>query len=129
MKLVYIAGKFSGPTRDDVEANIIAAVRVGIEVARIGGFPVTPHANTAHPEFEKVQPYPFWIEGTKMLLQACDAVMLVHNWRESSGARGEVLDALAEDIPVFDSLTQLSLWLGGYPAASYDGELVHVGAA
>ncbi len=101
LKLIYIAGKFSGPTRADVENNIMAAVRVGIEVARAGGMPVIPHANTAHPEFETVQPYEFWIEGATALLRKCDAVMLVSGWTESSGARSEEQEAKRLGLPVF----------------------------
>jgi len=77
MKLVYVAGPFSGPTRNVVEANIRRAVEVGLEVAKAGFMPVVPHANTADPEYEKVQPYEFWIEGTTALLLLCDAMVVV----------------------------------------------------
>jgi hypothetical protein len=63
--LVYIAGPFSAPTREGVEANIAAAVQVGLDVAALGACPVVPHSNTAHPEFELLQGYEFWIAATK----------------------------------------------------------------
>lgn len=75
--LVYVAGPFSAPTRAGVEANIARAVAVGLEVAKLGFMPVIPHANTAHPEFEKIQPYPFWISGTTEMLRRCDAMVMV----------------------------------------------------
>lgn len=109
--LVYCAGPFSGPTRADVELNIAVAVRWGIEVAKLGAFPVIPHANTSHPEFESVQPYPFWIAGTLALLRGCQAVFMVPGWEKSSGARGERLDALKRGVPVFDEVGALKLWL------------------
>ncbi len=112
MKLIYVAGKFSGAIRADVERNIAAAEQLGIEVARIGAMPVIPHANTAHPEFERVQPYQFWIEGTAELLRRCDALLTVDNWQASSGARGEVEIAKAEGLPVFHALNELRTWLG-----------------
>lgn len=113
LKLVYIAGKFSAPTRSGVEDNIMAAVMVGLAVAKLGGMPVIPHANTAHPEFEKVQEYPFWIEGTTELLRRCDAVMLVDGWTESKGSRGEVDIARQLRLPVFlpGEYEKLGTWL------------------
>jgi hypothetical protein len=116
VKLVYVAGKFSAPTRAQVEINIDYAVDVGLAVAQMGAFPVVPHANTAHPGYEKLQPYPFWIAGTLALLRRCDALITVPNWKESSGARGEVADALERGQPVFHLLDDLRAWLS-VPAA------------
>lgn len=109
--LVYIAGPFSAPTREGVELNIARAVEFAVEVAKLGAMPVCPHANTAHPEFERVQPYQFWIAGTLALLRVCRAVFLVPGWEKSSGARGESLDALERGIPVFHELHVLKAWL------------------
>lgn len=113
MKMIYVAGKFSAKTREGVEANIAHAVACSLDVARVGGFPVCPHANTAHPDFETVQPYPFWIEGTMLLMLACDALFMVPGWEQSSGARGERDRALAEDMPVFETLADLAAYIGG----------------
>ncbi len=109
--LVYIAGPFSAPTREGVEANIAAAVALGIEVAKLGAMPVIPHANTAHPEFERVQPYQFWIGGTMALLRACGACAMVQRWEHSSGAKGERLEMLRLGRPVFYELPELKRWL------------------
>ena len=118
VKMVYCAGPFSAPTREGVEANIAAMVRLGIEVAKLGGFPVVPHSNTSAPEYEQVQPYPFWIEGTLELMRRCDAVMLAQNWAQSSGARGERLEAIGIGMPVFETLAELAGWLN--PSAVSD---------
>lgn len=111
--LVYVAGKFSGKTRADVEVNIQNAVSVALDVARLGAFPVCPHANTAHPDFESVQPYTFWIEGTAELLRRCDVLITVPGWEQSSGARGEVALAGLKGLPVFHSLDELAKFLEG----------------
>jgi hypothetical protein len=109
--VVYVAGPFSAPTRAGMDANIAKAVALGIEVARVGAYPVIPHANTAHPAFEQIQPYQFWIDGTMALLRCCDAVIMVEGWAKSSGARGERNDAIARDVPVFVDVESLRRWV------------------
>lgn len=90
MILVYVAGPFTAPTREGVEANIRRAVDLGVEVAKLGAYPVIPHANTSDPRFEHVQPYQFWIDATMAMLRPCEALITVDGWEKSSGARGEV---------------------------------------
>jgi hypothetical protein len=113
LPLVYIAGKFTGKTRADVDQNIAAAVALALEVARIGAMPVCPHSNTSHPDFESLQPYTFWIDGTLELLRRCDAVVMVDNWRDSSGAKGEREEAIKLGMPVFYSVSALGEWMVG----------------
>lgn len=109
--LAFVSGPFTAPTRAGVEANIARAVAVGIEVARAGAFPVIPHANTAHPDFEAVQPWQFWIDGDLRLLRACDCVVLVPGWQTSKGARGEIRDAHRRGLPIFDTVSELRRWM------------------
>jgi hypothetical protein len=115
--LVYIAGPFSGKgetreqQRADTEAKIARAVQLGIKVAKLGAYPIIPHANTAHPEFEDVQPYQFWIDATGELLVRCNAVLFTDDWQESSGARGENEIAINAEIPRFFHLSDLACWL------------------
>jgi hypothetical protein len=111
MKLIYVAGPFSAPTRQGVEENIRRAELLGVEVAKLGACPVVPHCNTSHPEFEHVQPYEFWIKATLELLRRCDAVIFTENWRESSGARAEHDDAISRHQPAFSSVGELRRWL------------------
>jgi hypothetical protein len=115
--LVYVAGPFSAQDRLGVVANIQRAEKLGVEVARLGACPWIPHANTADPEFEKVQPYTFWIEATREQLRRCDAIIMVPGWESSSGARGEHADAIAWGKPVFYSVAELSRWLAARGAA------------
>ncbi len=109
--MIYVAGRFSAPTRAGVEANIAAAVAVGLEVARLGACPWIPHANMAHPDFEFVQTYQFWIAATARQLQLCDALITVPGWEASGGARGEVGMALRRGMLVFHSIDELREWL------------------
>jgi nucleoside 2-deoxyribosyltransferase len=109
--LVYVAGPYTGPTREAVEANITAAVVVGLEVARLGACPVIPHSNTSDPQFELLQNYEFWIAATAKLLTRCDAVITVNDWRRSKGASGEVELATEREIPVFHNTEDLAWWM------------------
>lgn len=111
MRIVYVAGKFTAPTRAGVEANIAAAERVGLEVAHLGCMPLIPHTNTAHPGFELAQPYQFWIDGTLELLRRCDALITVSGWESSNGAKGEVVEAQRLGKPVFHSIAELAITL------------------
>lgn len=111
MKLVYVAGPFSGPTRADVERNICNAECTGVLLAQRGVFPVIPHANTSDPDFEKVQPYQFWIEGTMKLMEKCDAVFMTGDWQNSKGATAERERALELGIPVFEHFYQVTEWI------------------
>ncbi len=109
--LVYVAGPFSAPNRVGVEVNIGRATQAGLDLARLGVYPVIPHANTAHPEFETVQAYRFWILGTLEQMRRCDAVFLLSAWNESRGARAEREEAERVGLPVFASLAAVKEWL------------------
>lgn len=111
MKLIYVAGPFTAPDRAGIDANIAAAVAVGVEVARLGAMPVIPHANTAAEAFMIVQPYPFWIAGTMELLRVCSALVTVPGWERSRGATGEVAEAGRLGLPRFHTIAELAQWL------------------
>ena len=88
MPVVYIAGPFRGPTDWDRAENVRHAQRFGLAVARLGGMPLIPHANTAlffgHGSEEDL-----WIPGTKRLAEVSDAMVMIPGWERSAGARGE----------------------------------------
>jgi uncharacterized protein DUF4406 len=118
IKLIYVAGPFSAPTRAGVEENIARAAEAGVEVAKLGACPWVPHANTAHPAYETVQPYQFWIDATELQRQKCDAILMIAGWQGSSGARKEHAAALVRGQPVLYSIAELKEWLayGAVPA-------------
>jgi hypothetical protein len=59
-------------------------------------------------DFDKHFSNDFWLQGTMALLKVCDAVVLHARWESSRGAVAERAEALAWDMPVFD--TRMSTW-------------------
>ena len=116
MKLVYIAGPFRAMSvhidgHQDmfaVQENIMAAMKLGLEVARTPGyFPVIPHANTMF--FTGSAPDHVWLDGGIELLKRCDVILMTPDWKRSSGARAEHLIAEESGIPVCYSIDDLRM--------------------
>lgn len=112
MKVIYVAGKFTGPTAREIAQNIRRAEECGIAVAQqLGAMPLIPHANTAH--FHGTMTAGFWYDGTLELLRRCDEIVMLPGWQDSKGAREEY--ALAKE-------RNLAVWL------FVDGQIVVEGA-
>lgn len=109
MKIVYVAGPFSGKDSWEVENNIRRAEELGYQVALAGAMPLIPHTNTRF--FNGTKDYQFWIEGTLELLRRSDAVIFTLDWERSSGARGEHREALRLGLPIFYTVGKLQYWL------------------
>lgn len=109
MKVVYVAGPFGGPSAWDIECNIRRAETLALEVWRLGAAALCPHTNTRF--FQNAAPDAVWLEGGLELLRRCDALIVTPDWERSSSARAEVVFAAKHDIPVFDNLDRLSLYL------------------
>jgi hypothetical protein len=109
VKLVYIAGPFTGETAWEIEGNVRRAEAAGLEVAWLGGMPVIPHANT---RFFHGQCAPsFWYEGTLELLSRCDAMLVQGDWENSWGTKDEMRLCDNQGIPYFLKLADLAEWL------------------
>lgn len=118
MKLVYVAGPFRAassyvPGHQDmfaVQENIMAAMKLGLEVARTPGlFPVIPHANTMF--FTAAAPDQVWLDGDLEMLARCDAILMTPDWQRSSGARAEHVFAADRNIPIFYTMDSLREWI------------------
>ncbi len=109
MKVIYIAGKYRGPTPWAVEQNIRAAEEVAARVWAMGMVALCPHQLTRH--MEGLASDEHFLAGTLDLMRRCDVVLLVPNWRDSVGARAEVAEAERLGLPVFgrDADVELAL--------------------
>jgi len=110
IRRVYIAGPYAADTKWEEEQNVRRAEEVGYEVARLGAYPVIPHANTRH-YFSDVQPPDFWYAATMAEMKTCDAVLLVDGWKGSVGATAEAEEAFIDGIYVFTEIHKLEGWL------------------
>ena len=101
MKLIYIAGPFSGKTAWAVACNVHRAEYLAAQVIErnCGWFPIVPHSLGAR--FDGHGTYEYWLEGTLDLLRKCDAVLMVSGWERSKGATGEKLEAERLGLPVY----------------------------
>ena len=112
MKLIYVAGKYRDEHPYQVYENIERAWRLGLEVAKLGAYPIVPHKNTEH--MEGAQGPQFWIDGTMEACVRCDALIYVHEGLESSlGTQGEIAKMKELGKPVFADIETLKLWLDG----------------
>jgi len=89
MKLIYVAGKYSGDSYEDIDSNIIKAELASVQLIKNGWAVFTPHLNTRH--FEKYTDiknevyYQMDIE----ILTRCDAIFMLDNYADSVGANHE----------------------------------------
>ena len=97
MKLIYVAGPYTGKDYKEIEANIKAAEEVSIELIKLGWAVITPHKNFAHYEtYEGMKcyngkkiSYQNWIDMDIELLSRCDAILMMKGWRNSKGSVSE----------------------------------------
>lgn len=109
MRVVYVAGKFTGANGWEVARNIRRAESWGFAVAEAGAMPFIPHANTA--SFHNTLTDAFWYQGTLEMLRRCDAIILVPGWEDSKGALAEVAEAKKLNMPIFTGVGPLRTWL------------------
>jgi nucleoside 2-deoxyribosyltransferase len=117
MAVVYVAGPFRCPSQHvpgqqdawGIQENVMRAMRLALEVWRLGAAAVCPHANTMF--FQNAAPDDVWLDGDLAMLAKCDAVLMTPDYERSSGARAELAFALARNMRVFYDLGELKEWL------------------
>jgi hypothetical protein len=110
MKVVYVAGPFTGKSSWDIEGNVRRAEGLALEVAKLGAMPLCPHTNTRF--FHGTITNEFWYDGTLELMRRADAIILIEGWQGSHGTGRELEEAKKKGIPVFEHLNKLASWLG-----------------
>jgi hypothetical protein len=105
MKVIYVAGPYTGKNHFETKQNILNAEKVAIECWRKGWAVICPHKNTSG--FEVVEDkkinYNTWINGDLEILSRCDAIVMVDGWKGSKGAMKELEKAKEFGLSIYFS--------------------------
>lgn len=111
--IIYVAGKYSGESEEEVVSNIKAAEEMGILLLSKGFIPIIPHRISAHwenrKEFEHWKPEDWVNRFCIPLISVCDALLFLENWKHSFGANVELGYALRNKIPCYFSIDNVIL--------------------
>jgi hypothetical protein len=117
VKLIYVAGPFRSRNVNGksnawgVQTNVMNAMKLALEVWKLGHAALCPHANTMFFQDADGCADEVWLDGDIEMLRRCDAMIVTSDWQRSSGARKEVSVADSLHIPVFETLDSLKGWL------------------
>lgn len=116
MRLVYIAGKYTGPTHDGdsytaITRNILDARDAAVKVWRAGAAALCPHLNTAHFEIDCSSDAEMYYKGDLEMLRRCDAIFMLPSWEDSTGSHKERDFARLQGIPIFYVMERLMSWI------------------
>ncbi|EJY0635094.1 DUF4406 domain-containing protein [Salmonella enterica subsp. enterica serovar Schwarzengrund] len=109
MKLCYISGPYRAECALKTSRNVSRAEQMGkrLTLERPEWFPVIPHKNTELWDFDgglrNVQPE-YYLSGTLEVMRRCDAVLVLPDYRRSSGTLAEIAEAERLGIPVYYSV-------------------------
>jgi nucleoside 2-deoxyribosyltransferase len=95
--LIYVSGKY---TNGIISKNIDDAEAVAVQLMRNGFDVICPHKNTAFYEKYEDIPYEKYIEMDLNILERCDVIYMMDNWKESNGAKIEMQYAMDKGMPV-----------------------------
>lgn len=79
--IIYVAGKYGAPTWGERTKNTHEAIDMGIELMKLGHYPVIPHLTHYIDERmdyngEPVRDNQFWYDFDNIIIPKCDALFL-----------------------------------------------------
>ena len=116
MKVVYVAGKYRDQHPYLIQEHIDKAKELAKKVWAAGHAAICPHLNSIN--FEGLNTEQHFIDGTLELMRRCDVVLLVPNWKDSEGTKGEIAEAHKLGIPVFGNLELMLKEIENIPSNS-----------
>lgn len=119
MKLIYIAGPFTGKNALEISQNVARAEYWAAAVAECGAMPICVHS--LGKSMHGIQSEAFWYDGTLEVLKRCDAALFINGWPHSKGCQSEYAFCKANGILTFAETNlphTLKLWLKDVSAAS-----------
>lgn len=100
--IIYLAGPIRPKGDQTIEGNLAVAKAAALELWGKGYAVICPHANTDLPyaEAEKLGSPEIWLNGDLEIIARCDAVIVMPNWEQSEGTKGEIVFAKERNIPI-----------------------------
>ena len=88
--MIYLAGPYS---KDPINCTR-RAIKVQSEIVELGGIVICPHANSHFADLELrkrgiVKEPDFWYDYDLVILDRCQAIVLMEGWEQSTGCRKE----------------------------------------
>jgi len=109
MKVIFVAGAYSGANAWEVERNVRVCEEASLLVSRLNGVPIC--LNVMGRFWNGTLPYDHWIEAAKVLILRSDAVFLSSGWQVSSGVPKEIAFSEANNRPVLYTEAELRDYL------------------
>jgi hypothetical protein len=105
---LFIAGAYTGRCFNEIEENIRVAEKHSIALWNLGYKVFCPHLNTRHFEVKTIGVTENDYKSFDLfMLKACDAVFVLPNWEQSSGAQYEIQEAKKLGKPVYYELDEM----------------------
>lgn len=99
--LVYVAGPYSATDHEGIARNIDQAREVAKTLWEEGFAVICPHLNTAHFEIDCLAGYEDYMQGDFLMVERCDAVVMLPGYESSKGALREAEHAQMHGVPVY----------------------------
>jgi hypothetical protein len=99
--VIYLAGPYSASHRADIRHNVEIAHRFAEKIWRWGYTCLSPISNTAWMDNAEMQ-WEDWMDGDFVMLERCDAIVMLPGWSNSRGATAERQHAIDMGIPVYE---------------------------
>jgi len=87
MKIAIIIGPYTGSTTHEIKTHIHRAERVAEKYWLQGYAVICPHTNSSY--MSGLIPEMDFLTGYHEILKRCDTVIVMSDWKSSSGARKE----------------------------------------
>ena len=100
--IIYLAGPIRPKGDQTLEGNVTIAKGVALELWKAGYTVICPHANSDLPVTladKEVEAWR-WLGGDLEIIARCDAVVVLPNWEQSEGTKGEIAFAQERSIPI-----------------------------
>jgi hypothetical protein len=107
IEILFLAGAYMSNDPNDIRRNIQLAEQHSIELWNRGYKVFCPHLNTCNFEVKAKAVEQAYKEFDMRMLNCCDAVFALPNWKASKGAQAEIAQAKRLHKPIFYSLNEL----------------------